>query len=175
MAEPPLFDSSNADHAQTYRLMMLPSFRPPLVVRLVVSPDGSGKVVAKAGQSDAQPGTLVVNRTSEPAQADISAFLSLLDKADFWSMPTREPSNPDPRKRLVVMDGTEWILEGWKGGEYHLVTRTSPKFGPYTEAAQYLLRRLGGSTCEEPRCSHPVREAEVATRRTKHRVWLASA
>ena len=40
----------------------------------------------------------------------------------------------------VGLDGSQWILEGVRGGEYHVVDRWSPKDNSYSQLCKYLLR-----------------------------------
>jgi hypothetical protein len=50
------------------------------------------------------------------------AFLTRVNELDFWEAP-----NPVNDQRGT--DGSQWIIEGVKAGQYHVVDRWSPKDG----------------------------------------------
>jgi hypothetical protein len=64
--------------------------------------------------------------------------LELLNKAQFWTAPTEQEADG------VGCDGAQWIMEGVKTSQYHVVDRWSPKEGPYRKAALFLAINLGG-------------------------------
>jgi hypothetical protein len=68
----------------------------------------------------------------------VDHFRQLLDMAEFWTAPTEEENG------TVGCDGAQWIMEGAKGGQYHVVDRWSPDEGPYRKAALFLAINLGG-------------------------------
>jgi hypothetical protein len=68
----------------------------------------------------------------------VDIFLKLLGQADFWKAPTEEKSD------AVGEDGAQWIVEGVKDGQYHVVDRWSPEEGPYRKAALFLAINIGG-------------------------------
>lgn len=78
------------------------------------------------------PGRKVTDRTRPLTQEQWNDFLQLLERAGFWSMPTR-----DSRRGL---DGAEWVLEGVRGGEYHVVDRWSPEAGAFRECCAFLFK-----------------------------------
>ena len=127
---------------QVYRLTVIPAFRPPFVVRLAIRPDGTGTLVAKSAKSQDDAGALTLDRTEEIPKTEAALFLELVGKAAFWSMPPLEVYSKDPRVIVKVMGGVEWVLEGAQNEQYHIVTRTSPQPGPYTDMTSYLFRKL---------------------------------
>ncbi len=90
------------------------------------------------GAGGFKPGKLTLNRTREISQADVQRLTSLVQAMDFWHMPT-EP----PLENAIGCDGAQWILEGLRGAEYHVVDRWSPEKGPLHKLGLYLVRDLG--------------------------------
>jgi hypothetical protein len=146
MDERPLMLPTGVAGRGVYRFAAAATWGPPYVVRLEVQNDGTGMLVKKQARSQTEAGTLTVNVTQGVSKEDISMFESLLDKADFWSMPAVLVSARDPRIVLMGMGGTAGVLEGAKPGIYHVVTRYFPYFrtptNAYDELTAYLFRDL---------------------------------
>jgi hypothetical protein len=141
MQEPSLWKRSKNQSSETYRFLWLRSFHHPVSARLDVASDGSAELVVKVlgGAGGYKPGHLIQNRKVKVDKEGVDHFLELLSKADFWSAPTELP--PDGS---VGTDGAQWIIEGTKTGQYHVVDRWSPENGPYRKAALFLAINLGG-------------------------------
>ncbi len=142
MQEAPLPELVTLETAQVFRLTLIPAWRPPFIVRLAVRSDGTGTLAVKAAKSQRNAGVITVGRTEAISKSDVDVFLTLVEAAGFWSMSTKEVYSKDPRVIVQVMDGEKWVIEGAQNGRYHVVTRTSPKPGPYAELTSYLFRRL---------------------------------
>jgi hypothetical protein len=142
MQESPLPELVTQEAAQVFRLTVIPAWRPPFIARLTIRGDGTGTLAVKAAKSQRNAGVITVDRTQAITKSDVDPFLTLVEAAAFWSMSTREVYSNDPRVIVQVMDGEIWLLEGAQNGRYHVVTRTSPKPGPYAELTSYLFRRL---------------------------------
>lgn len=139
----PSFQSIVSANGETYRFLWLRSFHPAVSVRVWKCQRGyclnakqldsvdkyiEGKIVSSA--------KLAVN-SSHPVSADEwNGFLSLLERASFWSLPTVD-GGP------MANDGAAWLLEGTNGAKYHVVDRQSPQTGDYHEACIYLLKISG--------------------------------
>jgi hypothetical protein len=135
LGEPPLSressgaspGSSSDGVVESYRFLWLRTFDPPIVVRMDVKADGTGMVTAKVADGQAGfPDTsnrVVENRSRALTREQTAAFLALINRTNFWSIAT----NIDPGDAMDVQtDGSEWVLEGAKGGKYHVVARWSP-------------------------------------------------
>jgi hypothetical protein len=133
LQEPSLFALSNDSKVQCYRLLLLPSFEGPTAMRLTIKSDDTGtldvKIMNEPGENE--QARLSESKTMQASQQQVTNFLQLLDKANFWCLPVR-----NERKGL---DGSTWIIEGVKDGEYQVVNRWSPEEGAYLEAALFLL------------------------------------
>lgn len=126
LGEPSLLKPAGGE-VETYRLLWLRTFDPPIAVRLEVKSDGTGTVTTKMADGQAGfPNTSrkIVENASRPVQREqVQAFLALIARTSFWSIATNE----DPEDTIDVgQDGSEWVLEGAKGGIYHVVSRWSP-------------------------------------------------
>ncbi len=132
LREPSLLEGKNRRGYSEYRFLLIPSFSPSLVVRLVVNPDGTGTLVAKLrtnmrGQDENAPREQILAFSSE----QVNDFFNLLHEADFWSLPTAKSSNG--------FDGEEWLLEGKRNDKYHVVDRWSGTMeGTYSRVCNYL-------------------------------------
>jgi hypothetical protein len=59
-----------------------------------------------------------------------------LDDSCYWQLATQDDS-------MDGNDGARWILEGVKGGRYHIVDRWTPQNGSYRELCLYALKLSG--------------------------------
>jgi hypothetical protein len=50
------------------------------------------------------------------------SFLSALNGTDVWN----QPNIPMPGESIVGLHGAQWIVEGVKDGQYHVIDRFSP-------------------------------------------------
>jgi hypothetical protein len=93
------------------------------------------------GAGGYEPGELIVDRTYPITNEEWDQFAGLIEQACYWRQPTED-------NEMHGEDGAQWILEGAKGGRYHIVDRWSPNDGSYRETCLYLLKlsRLGIAT-----------------------------
>jgi hypothetical protein len=145
LGESPLWPPSS-NRETTYRLTYLPAFTGPTVLTLTVQPDGTGRITMKTVDEEREATKL---DESNPIPDDrILGFLGRLDQAHFWAMPADLPR--------TGLDGADWILEGVRDGNYHVVVRWCPDIdrqcadeAPFAEAARLLFelagrKRVGG-------------------------------
>jgi len=115
-----------------YRFLLIPSFSPSLVIRLVVNPDGTGTLAAKLrtnirGKDENAPREQIFAVSS----GQVNEFFNLLYEANFWSLPTA--------KSGYGFDGEEWLLEGKRNDKYHVIDRWSGSMeATYVRACNYL-------------------------------------
>jgi len=65
----------------------------------------------------------------------VAPFLKRIEEAGFWNTPSVDNSR-------IMNDGAQWIVEGLKGGTYHLVDRQSPENGVAWELGRMFLFEL---------------------------------
>lgn len=133
LQEPSLLALKETPSSESYRFLWLRSFHHPIAIRLEVKPDGSGILTTKVanGAGGFSPGVLSENGSHLLTQERTQAFLSLVDRLNFWN-------TPNPVNDQKGTDGSQWIIEGVKGGHYHVVDRWSPKSGVVRELGQML-------------------------------------
>ena len=138
MQEHPLYPSSS-DGSELYRLLFLPTFSRPAVVRLN-HVAGTWQATCKStdGLGGYSPGQISHEGQLTLSPTDVRVFNRLLERADFWRMSSYIPSNG--------LDGSQVILEGVRNGTYHLVDRWSPRANPFAKLAHFLLRLDRGLT-----------------------------
>lgn len=125
------------ENVEVYRFLWLRSFHHPVMLRIVR--DGySFKLtsVELNGAGGYDPGTRWSTAKFHIEQEEWCEFMSLLEKASFWSMETY-------RRDDIGFDGSRWVLEGVRQGRYHIVDRWTPREGDYREACLFLLKLSG--------------------------------
>jgi hypothetical protein len=137
MQEQPLYPAV-VDRPAVYRLLFLPTFGHPVVVRLTEAAGGGWRVVCKRsdGRGGYGPGPLVSQQERDLLPAEARQLGRLLEGAGFWVTPSF--------KETEGLDGSQAVLEGVCEGRYHVVDRWSPRGTPYAELVQFLLK-LGRS------------------------------
>jgi hypothetical protein len=154
MQEAPLPNYLTSAQPEAFRLLVLPPFRLPIVVRLDVKLDGSGELEVKAAESRQLAARLTVDPVEPVTKPQTDRFLQLFNSANFWLMSTQDVGNIEGRPPTAGVDrkrrgplpmevnGVVWVVEAAEGTTYHAVTRTSPKAGPFRDVALFLLMNL---------------------------------
>jgi hypothetical protein len=124
-----------------------------LTVRLVVNVDGGGQIKSSVSAGAATG----IKRTQTSVSAeDVDKFLQLAEKAGFWSMSstddTKQKTDSAGRK-VHVMDGALWMMEGVRRGSFHYVYRRNPNPNPILAIECYLTKDL--SKQDDPAFSMP--------------------
>jgi hypothetical protein len=123
--------------ATVYGLIWLPSFHHPVFVRI----DRRGeraKLSAEVfdGKGGYDRGQIAIEETIDLGTEQLRELDRHLEQAAFWTMPTHEQLDG------IVMDGDRLIVEGVKGGTYHIVERVLPN-PAYTELCRHMLDLTG--------------------------------
>jgi hypothetical protein len=132
MNEPSLCLLARTDpDATVYRLLWLPSFDHPVCVRINLS--GVARVHASVldGKGGYAPGQVAIVKDFILDGAQRMTLMSHLEKADFWNMPTVLEQDRGS-------DGDQLVVEGVKGGKYHIVDRWEPD-PAYEELCHFML------------------------------------
>lgn len=135
MSEKSLLDISD-ENAEVYRFLWLRTFHHPIFVR-VERKQNEVRLFTKEldGAGGYEPGKVFRSDNRKLTENEWCAFLRLVDKANYWNLPTKN--------EVLGNDGAEWILEGVKENRYHVVDRWTPEKGEYRQVCIYLLRLSG--------------------------------
>jgi hypothetical protein len=122
--EPSLWEMAQDPKAEAHRFLWLRSFHHPIAVRLVVRSSGSGWMHTRmtSGKGGYGPGRIIHSGVFWLTKTKTQSFLAAMDGLSFWNLPTL----PVADERRVGLDGAQWIVEGVKDGQYHVVDRFSP-------------------------------------------------
>jgi hypothetical protein len=134
LREPSLFAPVNPEDVGQYafRFTYLRAFNEPIVVRLVVLKDGTGELHAKRGPPVTSNNQQIVDQTLTMSKDQTAALLSKIQASGFWT--------EDPKETSVGLDGSDWIFEGRKDGDYHVVRRWEPRKGKLRELGLQFLK-----------------------------------
>ena len=116
MNEPRLPRLVKEENITVYRLMILPTWGNPIVVRA----QKHGELYSLSarrldGQGGYDPGKLVEARNLELSADNSKALAVLIQNLNFFQLPTEDS--------VMGNDGDEWIVEGVAQGKYHVVVR----------------------------------------------------
>ena len=117
-------------HKEWYRFVWVPTFEHPAFLRVDVESDGAGTLLTHvwSGAGGYEWGESVKNSRKLTPEEQSDLFETLAD-IGFWTLPSQVERPPN----VVVLDGTEWLIEGVKDGTCHVVARYS---SPLTELFQ---------------------------------------
>lgn len=153
MGEPRLsgYTPTHADEA--YRITVVPSFTPAYAVRMERYGERVRVVTTVLnGAGGYEPGVPVRRDSAIISRDSVDAFAARVDGAGFWRWPQRG--------KIMGVDGDEWVLEGFRGGSYHLVLRWTPDSTgehPAFLALARALLRMGG--LDPPPSTNPQTES----------------
>ncbi len=125
LKEDPIGNLRSEGVTQSYRLVWLRTFHHPVVVRIDVLPDGTGRLYIKetSGQGGYKPGKLIKNDARKLTTQETQWFVDRMRESGFWEL----PSNEKQAENEIVLDAATWVIEGKMGDQYHVVERYAPK------------------------------------------------
>lgn len=137
--EPSLWSVSKTQAAQSYRFLWLRTFHHPIAIRIEVNFDGTSRLWVKMtnGEAGYDPGHLVRDDTSALTKQRTDWFLGKIEENGFWRLPSGD--------NRIGNDGAQWIVEGVRSRNYHMVDRWSPTDGPVRAIALLMLNDLAGA------------------------------
>jgi MFS family permease len=142
MGEPSLWMLSRRDSDATiYRLLWLPTFDHPVLVRIERTREGAKlRATVLNGMGGYAPGQIAIDRTVSLGADQFGDLNCNVEQAAFWDMLT-EPGELG----TLGMDGDQLIIEGVTAGKYHVVDRWDT--GPaYTKLCRQMLDLSGLKT-----------------------------
>jgi hypothetical protein len=136
MKEPSL--SCGDAESETYRFTWLRTFDHPVAVRISWADEGAELIsVELDGAGGYAPGNVLKSARRALTGTDWRGLKASFEGLKFWTMPTQLSADTDGA------DGAQWILEGRRGDDYHVVERWSPEAGSYREVGLQFLRLAG--------------------------------
>lgn len=136
LGEPPIREFLRA--GTSYRLLWIPSFHAPIMVRIVKT-DDSAFVLVKRLKSSLEwndEGRLIRQKVAYTKRVPLTAaqwegLSSRINASHFWSMPTVDPKPP-------FEDGDNLLIEAIVGGKSHTVHRRRSSQA-FRELCRYML------------------------------------
>jgi hypothetical protein len=127
---------------ESYRLVWVPSFHSPVVVRVWHS-GNKYFVVSKqlSGRGGYKVGDLKIEQTRPLSEDEWREFMNVVSRASYWELPSTV--NED-----IPNDGAVWIVEGIKNRKYHWVRRVTP-LDQYAVLSKYMIKLSGLETHHE--------------------------
>jgi len=119
LKEPSLLEPQVGASAESDRFLWLRSFHADMCIRLDVNGDGTSRVTTKITADKPATGKAKTTRVTQVTKEQTASFLAIVDQNGFWKLLTFDSYRG--------LDGTVWIIEGTKGGTYHVVDRWTPK------------------------------------------------
>lgn len=140
--EPSLYLASRAapaGEAKSYRFTWLPTFHPPVIVRVDELSGGGMRLTAKrlTGSGGYGPGRIGERVDRMLSAAETSELKRVLTAGDVFKLA--------PGGCRGGSDGSRWILEANDHGAYRYVNRWMPNAGPVRESGMLLLGFTGWS------------------------------
>lgn len=140
MDQPSLYAKQGDKSEDVYRFTLLPTWGDPRCA--VVTKRGSNtdiQFVRLDGDGGYDPGKLVEKVKRELKPDEIQKFFALFEALNFAKQSTEDP--------VLGLDGSQWILERLKDGEYHIVVRwTANAYDPkkrgttsFVELCEWML------------------------------------
>jgi len=151
MEEPSLFSKRGDKTKDVYRFTLLPTWGDPRCAVVTKNEDQANIRFSRLdGDGGYDPGKLVEKAQRDLKPDELKKFLALFDALDFAKQPTEDP--------VSGFDGSQWILERLRDGEYHIVVRWSadayePKkrgTASFVELCQWMLTTAPRNKKAEP-------------------------
>lgn len=136
IGQPPLCSKPVGELKEWYRFIWVPTFEHPAFLRVDIEPDGAATLLTNvwSGAGGYEWGKSAKNARKLTPEEQSDLFETLSDLG-FWTLPSQVERPPN----VVVLDGTEWLIEGVKDGKCHVVTRYSSPLTDLFEK-QFLAR-----------------------------------
>lgn len=135
MREPSLYRRAQREPATTsYRFLWLATGEHPISIRLDRTGAASTLRVARHdGPPGLTAGKLTVDRTIRLTEPQAQNLVDLIERTRFWTAPTEVQENRG------IADGDGIVIEGIKGGKYHVINRAGSAAGESYKAFCRLL------------------------------------
>jgi hypothetical protein len=124
---------------EAYSLTWIPSFNPPVLVRVWRSGNKAFMVAKELDTKGWSKFGNVKETNARPlTKFEWRDFADLLNRASYWEL----PSTVD---EILPEDGAAWLVDGLRAKQYHWVRRRVPN-EQYAEICKHLIRLSGLET-----------------------------
>ena len=122
VGQPALCDEPIPEQTEWYSFLWVPTFEQPVFLRVDMDSDGIANffMVVWSGHGGYEWGKPLKTERKLTTEEQRDLFAVMAD-IGFWTL----PSEVEAPQNVIVLDGTEWLIEGVKGGKCHVVTRYS--------------------------------------------------
>ncbi|MCW3149329.1 hypothetical protein N8H22_12060 [Stutzerimonas stutzeri] len=122
--------------SESYRILWLNRQAHPVAVRITHTDDiVTLDAFQLSGWGASDPGVPIAYSQKRLSSQDWQRLQTALQKAGFWKLPTSG--------NLYGIHGGQWIIEGTRHGQYHVVDRWSPAAGAYRELGDLFFDLAG--------------------------------
>jgi hypothetical protein len=132
--------------AEIYRITFIPTFYHPIKIRVEKHRD-TYLLIAKrlSGQGGFDAGRLKTENKRRLRPREWHRLLELLGEANFWKLPylEKEAGPNEKGEETICLDGSEWVIEGVRNGQYHAVNRYCPESKSFEAVGLYLAKLSG--------------------------------
>jgi hypothetical protein len=127
--------------SETYRVTWLPSFHPPVVVRLE-SRGASATATIKKGRVEGEELSADFDAVTREVPIErFEAARALAERSGCWS--EGHECHGELSASTALCDGEAWLLEGARGNEHWAVELDNPGDGPFVEVVRALIAAAG--------------------------------
>lgn len=124
-----------APRGAKFRIEIVPAFAKPILIDLIVRPDGSADATAYEVPWDSDPWSAKTIH-KHLARGDVQEFQRLLEQGEFW---TRYYFGWGPG-----LDTREWVFEGSRNDEYKVFSTSDPAPKALESAGTMLFHQVMG-------------------------------
>ncbi len=124
---------NDTSEMETFRFLWLRTFDNPIVIKIEKSKNKyTVEWKVTDGMGGYAPGKIITNEQINIDKIIWDSFKDSINKIDFWKMSNTED--------FFGTDGSQWILEGKVGSQYHIVNRWTPHYqSRYYQCCNYLI------------------------------------
>lgn len=140
LQERPVYNEKPVGQSQMLRFLWLRTFHHPVAIRIEIAENGSGTLFVKEadGAGGYAPGKLIRDTRRPLTPSEVTGVEMQVSATEFWSLP-----GPQPKNEAEGCDGSDWIIEGVRQGEYHAVICWTPSRGPVYQLGSYAIQLAG--------------------------------
>lgn len=136
--EPPLYAMPDCVD-EAYSLTWIPSFHPPVLVRLWRSGNRSFMVAKELDTKGwSEFGIIKESNSRALTQFEWRDFTELLNRASFWDLSSTA-------NEVLPNDGAVWLVDGFRAKQYHWARRRVPN-EEFAAISRHLIRLSGLET-----------------------------